>query len=93
MHEDWKAALTEGSKDLPRGTREARERVVQALEELGPGLADVVLHCCCFLKGLEVTEKEMGWSSRSGKIVLRIALTRLIRHYQETFGKFGPLIG
>ena len=90
---DWRAALTENSDELPRATREARERLINALDDLGHGLADVALHCCCFLKGLEATEKEMGWSSRSGKIVLRIALTRLIRHYEVKFGKYGPLIG
>jgi hypothetical protein len=35
----------------------------------------------------------MGWSARSGKIVLRIALQRLRRHYDERYGKSGPLIG
>jgi hypothetical protein len=35
----------------------------------------------------------MGWSARSGKIVLRIALQRLWRHYEEAYGKHGPLIG
>ncbi|MEO1641497.1 MAG: DUF6456 domain-containing protein, partial [Pseudomonadota bacterium] len=43
--------------------------------------------------GLEQTEKLMGWSARSGKIVLRIALQRLKRHYAETQGQFGPMIG
>jgi hypothetical protein len=55
-------------------------------------LADVAYHCCCLLEGLEVTEKAMGWSAWSGKIVLRIALQRLKRHYEEQ-GKFGPMIG
>ncbi len=72
---------------------DARKRVRAALGDLGPGLGDIVLQCCCFLEGLEQTEKSMGWSARSGKIVLRIALERLQRHYEKTGGKFGPLIG
>ncbi|NJM83749.1 MAG: helix-turn-helix domain-containing protein, partial [Tabrizicola sp.] len=59
----------------------------------GPGLGDVALRCCCFLEGLEVAEKRLGWAARSGKIVLRIALQRLRRHYDETYGRSGPLIG
>ncbi len=79
--------------DGPPGSVAARARVKGALSDLGPGLADVVLRCCCFLEGLEQTEKKMGWSARSGKIVLRIALQRLKRHYEETHGQFGPMIG
>ena len=91
--EDWRIGLTPDASDLPKATLEARARVIGVLDDLGPGLADVVLNCCCFLEGLEKTEKKMGWSSRSGKIVLRIALTRMIRHYAEKHGKYGPLIG
>jgi len=61
----------------------AHGRVVAALGDLGPGLGDVVLRCCCYLEGLETVEKSLGWSARSGKIVLRIALTRLRRHFDE----------
>ncbi len=75
------------------GSEAARERVHAALAELGPGLGDVVLRCCCFLEGIETTEKSMGWSARSGKIVLRIALQRLKRHYEERCGKYAPMIG
>ena len=71
----------------------ARTRLKRALEDLGPGLTEVAMECCCFLNGLEVTEKKMGWSSGSGKIVLRIALTRLQKHYEETHGRFAPMIG
>lgn len=75
------------------GPRAARDRVAAALRDLGPGLGDMVLRCCCFLEGLEVAERRLGWSARSGKIVLRIALLRLRRHYDETYGRAGPLIG
>ena len=79
--------------DATGGTRAAHGRVCAALHDLGPGLGDVVLRCCCLLEGLEATEKTMGWSARSGKIVLRIALDRLARHYVQTQGQFAPKIG
>ncbi|HSF65233.1 MAG TPA: DUF6456 domain-containing protein, partial [Paracoccaceae bacterium] len=78
---------------MAEGPRRARDRVAAALRDLGPGLGDMVLRCCCFLEGLEAAEQRMGWSARSGKIVLRIALQRLRRHYDETYGRSGPLIG
>jgi len=71
----------------------ARERVVQAMHELGEGLADVALSCCCFLKGLESAEKRLGWSARSGKIVLRIALIRLSEYYRSQAGGVARMIG
>ena len=98
--QDWDQFLTPGCKGggAHAGTgamaaAEARARVAEAMAELGPGLSDVVLRCCCYLEGLETTEKRLGWSARSGKIVLRIALMRLKRHYDTTVGPGGPLIG
>lgn len=76
-----------------QAAQDAMMRIGDALSDLGPGLGDVALRCCCFLEGLEQTEKTMGWSARSGKIVLRIALERLRRHYAETQGRYGPMIG
>jgi hypothetical protein len=70
----------------------ARYRVASALAHLGPGLGDVVLECCCRVQGLETAEKNLGWSARSGKIVLRIALQHLKRHY-DSLGDGGGLIG
>jgi len=75
------------------GSTRGRARVAAALRDLGPGLGDVALGCCCYLEGLEVAERRMGWSARSGKIVLRIALLRLKRHYDEAYGGRSPLIG
>lgn len=91
--EDWQTALGAPAKaNTAQATLDARARVLAALTDLGPGLADIALRCCCFLEGLEITEKKMGWSARSGKIVLRIALQRLSRHYDEQ-GKYRPMIG
>ena len=98
--QNWDRFLTGGDRGGFRpelgkaeGPADARERVAAALRDLGPGLGDMVLRCCCFLEGLEAAEKRMGWSARSGKIVLRIALQRLRRHYDEVYGRSGPLIG
>lgn len=96
--QNWERFLTPGGRGSlagrgpAEGPRLARERVALALRDLGPGLGDVALRVCCFLEGLEATEQRMGWSARSGKIVLRIALTRLRRHYEET-GRLSPPIG
>lgn len=87
--QDWRKFLTPGDRysgsPLPRtpgeGPRAARERVTSALSALGPGLSDVALRVCCFLEGLEACERRMGWSARSGKVVLKIALQRLSEHY------------
>lgn len=75
------------------GSEKARDRVAVALRELGPGMGDIVLRVCCFLEGIEMTERRLGWSARSGKIVLRLALMRLERHYQDTYGSGSRLIG
>ena len=63
----------------------SHERLVAALDALGPDLGDIALRCCCMGEGVETAERRMGWSARSGKIVLRIALRRLAMHY-ETVG-------
>lgn len=97
--QNWERFLTGGDRGSFRhdtaadGPRDGRDRVALALRDLGPGLGDVALRVCCFLEGIETTERRMGWAARSGKIVLRIALQRLRRHYDETYGRSGPLIG
>lgn len=91
--EDWQTTVDVLAANLPPAAQAARGRMIAALRDLGPGLSDVLVQCCCMLEGLEKAEKKLGWSSRSGKIVLRIALTRLIRHYHETQGRYQPMIG
>ena len=72
---------------------EAFARTLDAVRDLGPGLSEVVLRCCCLREGLEATEKRLGWSARSGKVVLRIALQRLTLFYARIRAKEPVLIG
>lgn len=88
--QNWDRFLTGGQRGgfsadsgVGLGPASARDRVADALKTLGEGLGDVALRCCCYLEGLETAEKRLGWSARSGKIVLRIALIRLREHYQQ----------
>lgn len=91
----WESLLTSAPQGdvSARGSQGALARVSAALADLGPGLGDVVLRVCCKLEGLETVEQRMGWAARSGKIVLRIGLQRLERHYSEHGVKGGGLIG
>jgi transposase-like protein len=88
VSQNWDRFLSAGARGGPHGgTSEndsaaaARTRVQDAIVALGPGLSDIAMRCCCFLEGLEGAERRLGWSARSGKIVLKIALGRLVRHY------------
>lgn len=95
--QNWERFLNGGARGeftahAEGGSAAAKDRVIKALADLGPGLGDVVLRSCCFLEGMESVEQRMGWSARSGKIVLRIALMRLKAHYDEG-SSWSPLIG
>lgn len=59
----------------------ARKRFGSAMDGVGPDLSEVLLRVCCFLEGIGVAERHLHWPARSGKIVLKIALDRLARHY------------
>lgn len=90
--QNWDRFLTSadrgvfGDGGIGEGPSAARKRVLDAMEHLGPGLSDVVMRVCCFLEGMEAAERRLGWSARSGKVVLKIGLERLLAFYQKQHG-------
>ena len=97
--QNWDSFLTAGCQSgfgprgLSGGSEGACNRVAVALRELGPGMGDLCLRVCCYLEGIETTERRLGWSARSGKVVLKLALMRLEQHYRQSYGKGSPMIG
>ncbi|MEN0652600.1 MULTISPECIES: DUF6456 domain-containing protein [Hyphobacterium] len=68
-------------EDAPLSALDARTRVMDALEAVGPGLDRVVFAVCIREAGLGDVERGEGWPKRSGKIALKLGLTRLAIHY------------
>ena len=60
----------------------ARQRFDAAGVAAGPGLTDVLWRVICLGEGLETAEKALGWPNRAGKLVLKLALDRLVTHYR-----------
>lgn len=59
----------------------ARQRFDAAVVAAGPGLSDVLWRVVCLGEGLETAERALGWPNRAGKLVLKLALDRLVAHY------------
>lgn len=53
-----------------------------ALGAVGPEFETILLDTCCFLNGIEESESRYGWPRRSAKLVLKLALSALARHYE-----------
>jgi len=70
-----------GIGDLTDNALGARNRTEAAIKAVGPEFAGVLIDICCFLKGLEMVEKERQWPPRSAKLMLKTGLSILARHY------------
>lgn len=70
-----------GPEDAPVSILAARDRVMDALAALGPGLDRVVFAACIRETGLTRIEREESWPKRSAKVALKLGLTRLAVHY------------
>ena len=60
----------------------AKARFDGAMLEAGAGLKDILWRVVCACEGLPDAEKGLGWPTRSGKLVLKLALDRVAGFYR-----------
>jgi hypothetical protein len=82
-----------GALDYADVVLAARQRLNRAIDAVGPDLADLLLDVCGFLKGLEAAEAERHWPARTAKVVLKLGLAALARHYGLGAVARGPARG
>jgi hypothetical protein len=95
---NWSGVAVDGggaSRGLEPGERmtAARQRFHHALDAVGPDLAGPLVDLCVFEHGVEAIEKARRWPARSAKLVIRIGLSALARHYGLSARAEGPLRG
>lgn len=79
-----RGACDQGRQTLTR--IDARQRFGAAMTHVGPGLNDVCWRVICAGEGMGAAERGLGWPSRSGRVVLGLALDRLADFYRIAAG-------
>jgi hypothetical protein len=69
------------SPEISDMAADARRTLAEIMRLLPQDCAGVVLDVCGLEKGLQAIESERGWPRRSAKLVLRIGLEQLARHF------------
>lgn len=60
----------------------ARQRFLGAIDHAGKGLDDILWRVVCAGDSLSTAEKSLNWPTRSGKLVLKLALDRVADFYR-----------
>jgi hypothetical protein len=72
-----------GSHDHASVARiDAHRRFDAAMAAAGAGLADICWRIICAGEAMPGAERALGWPTRSGRVVLALALDRLADHYR-----------
>ena len=98
---NWSASLATqsgtggvtGAMHISDNALDARARVAQAVAAVGPELCNPLLDVCCYLKSITDVEKSREWPVRSGKLILKMGLQALARHYGLIFEAPYPASG
>lgn len=71
------AGLTPGERQIA-----AKARFDGAAAAAGPGLSDILWRVICAGEALPQAERALAWPTRSGKLVLKLALDRVAEFYR-----------
>ena len=61
---------------------DARRRFHAAIAMAGPGLADILWRVVCAGEAVPQAERTLGWPTRSGRLVLTLALDRVADYHR-----------
>ena len=81
----WQPRVDGGCRDGLEPTEAqlaAKRRFDGAIAAAGAGLSDILWRVVCAGEGLPASERALGWPTRSGRLVLTLALDRVADHYR-----------